>query len=271
MTERILNAHGITLAPIAVRLAEIKAAHRAAQEAKVLSNRYRREITKFRKAVRMTIHAGVEYQLEGPWQAFLESLSVITDGMLTADMDLAELQDVHASLVALKERVDNAFLRASNQQNKNPKEVQTEPHHTNYNRAHSCESNGSRRGASAPQHQDLRAFGAIGSPKKPESGFAGSQAFSRSRPAPSEGARSRSDSEFSLSLVMTACPRMKGFAPGISGWADLVEAADLACLNLGINKSAWIEAREAMGEIAAATAVALILEKHMAQGVISEP
>lgn len=215
--------------------------------------------------IRMTIDAGLTYELEGPWIELLEALSLITDGMRTANMDLAGLQEIHGALVSLKERVDNAFLRASNQQNMNPKEAQNEPHNTSYNRASSSKSNGLRRVAIAPRHEDWSAYGAEGFSRRPVSGFAGSQALSAPRPAQSDGSSSNSDSEFSLGLVMTACPRMKGFARGIDGWSDLVAAADQACHEIGINKSAWIEAREAIGEIAAATAVALIFEKRMAQ------
>lgn len=265
-TNRILRAYGINLAPIAVRLTELKELHRAANEEKVFGNQYRREITRARRSIRMTIDAALEYQLEGSWIEFLESLSLITDGMKTASMDLTELEEIRTALVSPKERVDNAFLRASNQENMNRKEAQNEPRITNYNRASSFRTSSElQRVANAPQHQDSSAFGANGFSRKPVSGFAGSQPLSPSRPAQPEGSGSSSDSEFSLGLVMTACPRMKGFAPGIGGWADLVEAADFACHDLGINQSAWIEAREAMGDIAAATAVALILEKRMAQ------
>ncbi|WP_274597164.1 helix-turn-helix domain-containing protein [Microvirga tunisiensis] len=119
-TKRILRAYGINLAPIAVRLAELKELHRAAHEEKVFSKQYRREITRARRSIRMTIDAGLEYQLEGPWVEFLEALSLITDGMRTASMDLAELREIYSALVSLKERVDNAFLRASHQHNMNP-------------------------------------------------------------------------------------------------------------------------------------------------------
>ncbi|WP_293677581.1 plasmid replication protein RepC [uncultured Phenylobacterium sp.] len=66
-----------------------------------------------------------------------------------------------------------------------------------------------------------------------------------------------------LSLVLEAVPEIHPFLddPASAEWEDLVTAAYQATTLLGINLSAWREAREAMGRNRAAIAVATILAR----------
>lgn len=65
-----------------------------------------------------------------------------------------------------------------------------------------------------------------------------------------------------LTLVLSACPQIRDYAPnGIAGWRDLAAAADLVRSMLGISGSAWERARRVLGQAGAAAAVAAILER----------
>ena len=70
---------------------------------------------------------------------------------------------------------------------------------------------------------------------------------------------------FALPLVLQACPDIVDYARGgIGDWRDLCAAADVVRRALGVSASAWAAARAAMGEAAAAIAVAAILQRGAA-------
>jgi replication initiation protein RepC len=70
-------------------------------------------------------------------------------------------------------------------------------------------------------------------------------------------------------MVLRACPDIADYARnGISGWADLVETANLVRGALGVSPDAWNQACEAMGAVDAAIMVAAMLQKGEA---ISSP
>ena len=67
---------------------------------------------------------------------------------------------------------------------------------------------------------------------------------------------------YPLGLVLDACPDIRDYARGgIGSWRDLVDTAGLVRSMLGISPHAWDEAREVMGEDAAAVTVAAILQR----------
>jgi replication initiation protein RepC len=63
-------------------------------------------------------------------------------------------------------------------------------------------------------------------------------------------------------LVLNVSPELNSYVFTSSpSWADIVEAADRLRQQLGISRSAWIDACQAMGRYQAATAVAVIAAK----------
>lgn len=266
-THRIVWAYGFDLAPIAVRFREIANLYDTAQKEQRRRKEAKRDYTILRTSILMTINTGLEHDLDAPWLEFQDSLSVLTDGIRPERLTLAELEGIVASLKALKEQVDNAYDHASSIPNNEGLGTKDRGHSdTNYNRTTDSDScNELRRGAHAPQHQNVSASGAGGFSRKPVRGFAGSQALSPLRPAQPAHSRPNSDSEFSIELVMTACPQMKRFATNVRNWSEMAEAAEVLSRELKINNSAWIEAREVMGDAAAATSVALIAARMEAQ------
>ncbi|MDP4026989.1 plasmid replication protein RepC [Methylobacterium sp. NEAU 140] len=86
-------------------------------------------------------------------------------------------------------------------------------------------------------------------------------------PAPGEGRGEQAErcttrNTYPLGFVIDACPDINAFArDGIRTWRDLAATADLARSALGISPDAWREARDVMGEDAAAVTVAAILQR----------
>ena len=67
---------------------------------------------------------------------------------------------------------------------------------------------------------------------------------------------------YPLGLVLDACPDVADFArEGIRSWRDLADTAERIRPMLGISPDAWCEAREVMGDDAAAVMVAAILQR----------
>ena len=76
-----------------------------------------------------------------------------------------------------------------------------------------------------------------------------------------------------LKRVVKTCPQIVDYAPnGIENWGDLLQAAGTVRSMLGVSPSAWTDAREAMGDAAAAVVMAAILERadaiHSAGGYL---
>jgi replication initiation protein RepC len=64
-------------------------------------------------------------------------------------------------------------------------------------------------------------------------------------------------------FVLNVSPELKPYIhTALPSWADIVEAANALRQQLGISRSAWIDACQAMGRYQAATAVAVIAAKR---------
>ena len=102
----------------------------------------------------------------------------------------------------------------------------------------------------------------IETPIESEPGFAKGPA-AREEPEPQRPGMA--ETSFPLGMVLEACPDMIDYARGvIASWRDLLATASLVRPLLGISPSAWIEAREAMGETQAAIVIAAILQRGAA-------
>lgn len=65
-----------------------------------------------------------------------------------------------------------------------------------------------------------------------------------------------------LRQVLALCPRISEYSQGpLRHWGDLVRTADTLAPMLGISRSAWVEARCAMGPADAATVLSILLER----------
>ncbi|MFB2553847.1 plasmid replication protein RepC [Ensifer soli] len=78
-----------------------------------------------------------------------------------------------------------------------------------------------------------------------------------------DNVRSLPTRELPLGIVLDACPEIRELAQGgeIRHWRDLLATAELARPMLGISRSAWLEACEAMGEQHASITLAGIYQR----------
>ena len=229
----IEDAYGFNLAPLLARAAEFA---NLAQEVAAEQRRYRvlkDRLTIVRRDVRKLISVGMEEGLPGDWQraedCFIEIVGQFsrrpTEGDLTARLD--EITLLHEQVVMMLET---------------KKEVQKSDGNAIVSGQHIQNSN-----TEATIELEPR-FGK----KQGE------------KPAPNNLAKRKDEPEvFPLSMVLRACPEIIPFGQGgtIGSWREMMMAAVMVRSMLGVSPSAYEEACEVMGQVAAAIAVACIYER----------
>lgn len=230
----IEQAYGFDLSPIVARAAEFSELAEAVQAEKKAFRVARERLTLLRRDIVKMIDAGIEEGVPGNWGRVLQAYQTTISRLpRTASRQLiedicAELHDLHAEIRDVLE----SFAKT---QNLNANESQFERHIQNSNPDSISESeNGFRE-------------------KKEASGSV----------AETDNVRSLPKRDLPLSIVLDACPNMRDVAQAgeIRHWRDFLAAAELVRTMLGVSPSAWAEAREAMGEVQAAIALAAIYQR----------
>jgi replication initiation protein RepC len=241
-TGKIIEAYGFDLSPIGLRHAEFVAlAERAAAEERERAA-LRRRLTIARKAIQQIAETALEHQLAGrDWHYWLaEALALVLT--IGDELPLEDLQAVVAELD--KRRADGeTALRAAfdSQQNAPAGATQCTPITTTNQPTADKSATGNIDSEELRSSQSSSpTFPDPVSPKRPQ------QALPAVTPK----------------LVLSVSPALESYLFTASpGWADLVDAADGLRQRLGISRSAWIDACQAMGRYQAATAVAVIAAK----------
>jgi replication initiation protein RepC len=242
-TGKIVEAYGFDLSPIGLRHAEFVAIAQRAAAAERERAALRRRLTIARKAIQQIAETAVEHHLaDRDWRYWLaEALTLALT--IRDDLPLENLQTVVAELE--RRRADGEVaLRAAFDS------VQTAP-------------------AGAIECTPIVT---TNQPKadKSATGNAGSQEL-RGRPGDSPTSCDPVAPERSQQVGPTVTPKfVLSISPALEpylftaspNWADLVEAANGLRQQLGISRSAWIDACQAMGRYQAATAVAVIAAKR---------
>ncbi len=84
-------------------------------------------------------------------------------------------------------------------------------------------------------------------------------------PLPTPEPKRPAEIVFPLPMVLDACPDIADYAKGgISHWRDLLAAASVARMALGVSQSAWEGAQAVLGEKSAAIVIAAILQRGAA-------
>ena len=230
----IEQAYGFDLSPIVARAAEFGDLAEVVQAEKKASRVARERLTLLRRDIVKMIDAGIEEGVPGNWGRVLQTYQAVISRLpRTASRQLiedicAELHDLHAEI----QEVLESFTKT---QNANANESQSERHIQNSNPDSNFES----------EH---------GSRKKSEAS---------GNVAETDNVRSLPKRDLPLSIVLDACTNLRDAAQSgeIRHWRDFLAAAELVRTMLGISPSAWQEAREVMGEIQAAVALAAIYQR----------
>ena len=237
----IVEAYGFDLSPLAVRWDEFAdlAAARGLEEAR--RRDLKRKLGELRREIRTVCADAVEQALEGfDWDDAIERAS----GRLPRSPTLAELEHLHDRFGALLAAVDRAWVEARKSQDKRPRGFQSDAH-----KEPTTQPKAERATYSAWR-------GAVAEPSADPS----SDGVSADSPL-AEGALN--EEVIPLSLALEAIPEIHDHLDDLASaeWEDFVQAAYQVTALLGINLTAWREARETMGRNRAAIAVATVLAR----------
>ena len=232
----IVEAFGFDLSPLAVRWDEFAdlAAARGLEQAQ--RRHLRRKVGEIRREIRTVCADALERDFEGyDWEAAIARAS----GRLPRTPSLAELIALEIEFGSLLAAVDKAWTVAR--------------------KADDSEPTGSKSRAHKEPTTDPKAETAT------YSAWRGPVVADRPGTDDLHGdtAPPINEEVIPLSLVLEAVPEIHHHLddPGAADWEEFVEAAYKAALLLGINLTAWREARETLGRNRAAIAVATVLAR----------
>ena len=230
----IEQAYGFDLSPIIARAAEFKDMAEAVQLEKKAFRVARERLTLLRRDIVKMIDAGIEEGVPGNWGRVLQSYqAVIARLPRTASRQLIE--EICADLHDLHSEIHDALETFTKTQKTNANESHFERHIQN-----------SKPDSISEYEQGLR-----------------NKKGANSNVAETDNVRSLPKRDLPLSIVLDACPNVREVAQTgeIRHWRDLLGAAELVRTMLGISPSAWADAREVMGEVQAAIALAAIYQR----------
>ena len=230
----IEQAYGFDLSPIVARAAEFRDMAETVQLEKKAFRVARERLTLLRRDIVKMIDAGIEEGVPGNWGRVLQSYQTVISRLpRTASRQLVE--DICADLHDLHGEIHDALETFTKTQKMSANESHIERH-----------IQISKPDSISESKQSSRS-------KKEASGNV----------AETDNVRSLPKRDLPLSIVLDACPNVREVAQTgeIRHWRDLLGAAELVRTMLGISPSAWAEAREVMGEVQAAIALAAIYQR----------
>lgn len=254
-TGKIVEAYGFDLSPLAVRYNEFVTAANQARENREARAKLRRRLTIARKAIRQIAETAMEKNLtQEDWQRRVEEAAHIAK-RLGADAPLPVLQKAVAELESRRREAENILTAAF---------PCAAPENSAPSGATDCipitTTNELPADQSATRRTDLNLSSAhkhaaqpADMPTEPRKNLLLSPC-NKTEDSPTERITPR--------FILTLSPSLKPYiATRNPNWSDIVNAADWVRGDLGINRSTWIEACQAMGRTAAATAIAIIAAK----------
>jgi replication initiation protein RepC len=232
----IVEAYGFDLSPLAVRWDEFAdlAAARGLEEAR--RRDLKRKLGELRREIRTVCADAIDQDLQGfDWREAIERAS----GRLPRSPALAELEHLHDRFAGLLAAVDRAWAEARKSKDKRPRGFQSDAH---------------KEPTTQPKAE-----------RATYSAWRNSVAESSVEPDLGEAAAEGSLNEevIPLSLALEAIPEIHDHLEDLASaeWDDFVQAAYQVTTLLGINLTAWREARETLGRNRAAVAVATVLAR----------
>lgn len=260
--DKIVEAAGIDLSPIAVRFTELTeladAAEYAARQWKRLSDRR----TILRKEIQSLIHSAAEQGFEGPWAQAMARLDVLREARAG---NLDELAGWVNELEAMQEELEEAYNKAIHDINMDTAVSKFRPIQTTAQNHTPESSNKQRTWANAPDFKSKTASGGAFE-KKPEEAGAESQILTAANDVLDEDVQS-----ISLPLVREACPKVVQLAPyAFESWTSLRDSGTDISQRAGINPQVWQEARQRLGPDIAIAALAVTVQKAEL-GLVQKP
>ena len=240
------DAFGFDLAPLALAAADIHAtAERVRAEQRIIG-RLRAEVTLHLRDISKLIATALEEGRAGDWMGFAEMLAGLS-GRVRRNADQASLETRRDGLLRLRAEVENTYLNSLSEQEMSANDSESERHIQNSNTDPHFEKNGQEVNKRAKSEDGAVAEAGMRAPEV--------------KTADGRGADSRMGG-LGLKRFLCLCPEIANYAKnGIRGWRDVMETAELVRSMLGVSPDAWMKAKAAMGETAAAVTMAFILER----------
>ena len=235
------DAFGFDLAPLALAAADI---HARAEEVRAEARAVRilrAEITIHLRDIAKTVEAALEEKRAGSWGDYALRLQALS-GRLSRAADTTSLVDRREALVRLRAEVENTYLDSLSEQEMSAYDNENERHIHNSNTDHQSENNGYDPNTAASPTPVTEPF--------------------ESQPSEKQKHSDRKAGKISLNALLSACPTIRDYSrEGITTWKEARATADLVRSMLGVSPSAWRDALEVLGEQAAVTVVAVMLER----------
>lgn len=241
---RIVEAYGFDLSPLAVRHGEFIAAAAEHRHACKRRDGLRRRLTIARKAIRQIAETALEQNAPGrDWSHWAEAAETLCARRST-EASVADLQVLVERLEAVRDEGEAALTRWLDSVEMTPAGAMdctpyTSTKTLSADKSATCndqaiQSIGRQRCGSSPTSAEARA----------------------SRP-------NRTTAGLAPGLLARLCPPLQPYlADARPAWSDIVTAADYLRAELGISRSAWIDACQTLGRNDAAAAVAIIAARQ---------
>ncbi|MCO5071794.1 MAG: replication initiation protein RepC [Rhizobiaceae bacterium] len=243
------TAFGFDLSPLALAAAEIHAVAEQVRAQSRLCQKLRGEITIHLRDTGRVIEAALAEGRSGKWENHMLELAPL-GRRISRQAPCEVLKQRLDELVKLRARVETDYLNSLDEKEMSANDANSERHYQNSKTDHQFETSSEqelKRDAEPIVLETERLDSDKAVPINPE----------ESRHAPETKGMT-----IPLPYLLSVCPMLASYArDGISSWTDVLTTAALVRSMLGISPDAWRQAREAMGDIAAAVTVAAILER----------
>jgi len=270
----IVEAYGFDLSPLSARVDEFEQLHGHLQAERELCQRLKRQITVARRMIRARIEAAVSGALRGPWAQFTGLFEDLLGRLPRRNEGSERLIGLLSWFKELQERVEAAYLKASQ-----TTEVVENTPQTIEHGSHKTQQMDPREVISDPHILITKQLDPVISNSSEKEEAAGV--------APNAQPEERVDSALEdwvvevrkkrtavdLPTIMQACPEFASWARNMGGflkdWGDLHRVAGQLRPMIGISEHAWNTAQEMMGKQVATAALVLVFEKYSAGEVAS--
>lgn len=245
------EAFGFSLAPLLARAAEIECLAAQVIADRQLLRITRDRLTICRRDVAKLIAAAFAEGVPGDWGAILEMYRVLV-GRIPRVVTVKNLSPILEEMAMLRSEIINLLEIRVKTPKKDSSESQIERHKQNSKLNYNYESEPriEMTPVAPPDHLEPQS--------QPAEGKQYRESWRKER-----GPSGKPLQSFPLGLVLQACPQIADYGPGgrIDSWRDLMAAAVVVRMMLGVSSSAHEEACMAMGAENAATVIACILER----------
>ncbi|WMT92531.1 plasmid replication protein RepC [Pelagibacterium sp. H642] len=260
--DRIIEAAGIDLSPIAVRFTELTELADAAEYAARQWKRFSDRRTILRKEVQSLIQSAIEEGFPGPWGRAMARLDVLREAR-AADLD--QLMEWVDELEGMQEELEEAYNKAIHSRNMDTAVSKFRPIQTTAQTLNPESSNQNRTWANA-HDSNLQTASGGAFERKPGEGAMESQILTAANDVLDEDVQS-----ISLPLVREACPKVVQLAPyAFESWTALRDSGTDISHRAGINPQVWQEARQHLGPDIAIAALAVTVQKAEL-GLVQKP